>query len=71
MLGRRLGKSCSLPLPLAMASGLFSAAFLAVGGGSVSLTGMPGPPVRRGFSDKSGCNNEPGAKVAGTSVRSL
>jgi hypothetical protein len=33
-----------------MASGLFSAAFLALGGGSISLTGMPGPPAIRGFS---------------------
>ena len=48
--GRRLGKSRSLPLPLAMASSLFSAAFLALGGGSISLTGMPGPPAIRGAS---------------------
>ena len=34
---------------LAMASGLFSAAFLALDGGSISLTGMPGPPVLCGF----------------------
>jgi hypothetical protein len=33
-----------------MASGLFSAAFLALGGGSISLTGMPGPPATGGFS---------------------
>jgi len=46
-LGRGLGKSCSLPLTLAMASGLFSAAFLALDGGSISLTGMPGPPALR------------------------
>ena len=48
-LGRGLGKSCSLPLPLATALGLFSSAFLALEGGSISLTGMPGPPVRRSF----------------------
>jgi hypothetical protein len=48
-LGRGLGKSCSPPLPLAMALGLFSSAFLALDGGSISLTGMPGPPVRRSF----------------------
>jgi len=50
-LGRGLGKSCSPPLPLtlAMALGLFSAAFLALDDGSISLTGMPGPPVRRSF----------------------
>ena len=48
--GRRLGKSGSLPRTLAMASGLFSAAFLALDGGSIGLTGMPGPPALRGFS---------------------
>jgi hypothetical protein len=48
--GRRLGKSRSLPLPLAMASSLLSAAFFALGGGSISLTGMPGPPAIRGSS---------------------
>ena len=48
--GRRLGKSRSLSLPLAMASSLLSAAFLALGGGSISLTGMPGPPAFRGCS---------------------
>jgi hypothetical protein len=48
--GRRLGKGRSLPLPLAMASGLFSAAFLALEGGSISLAGVPGPPVLSGFS---------------------
>ena len=32
----------------AMASGLFSAAFLAPGCGSIALTGMPGPPSLRG-----------------------
>jgi hypothetical protein len=46
-LGRGLGKSCSLPLATAL--GLFSPAFLALDGGSISLTGMPGPPVRRSF----------------------
>jgi len=49
-LWRGLGKSCWLPLALATALGLFSAAFLAVDGGSISLTGMPGPPVLRSFS---------------------
>jgi hypothetical protein len=48
-LGRVLGKSCSPPLPLAMAFGLFSSAFLALDGGSISLTGMPGPPACRSF----------------------
>src|ERR1700677_996837 len=33
-----------------MASGLFSAAVPALDGRSVSLTGVPGPPVPRGFS---------------------
>src|SRR3974390_3858645 len=33
-----------------MAWSLFSAAFLALEGGSISLTGMPGPLVLRGFS---------------------
>jgi hypothetical protein len=46
-LGSGRGKSRSLPL--AMALGLLSSAFLAVDGGSISLTGMPGPPVRRSF----------------------
>jgi hypothetical protein len=46
-LGRGLGKSCSPPL--AMALGLLSSAFLALDGGSISLTGMPGPPVCRSF----------------------
>src|SRR5262245_48603677 len=46
--GRRLGKSGSLPL--AMASGLFSAAFLAVDGSSISLASGPGPPVLGGLS---------------------
>lgn len=46
-LGRGPGKSCSLPLATAL--GLFSSAFLTLEGGSISLTGMPGPPVRRRF----------------------
>jgi hypothetical protein len=46
---RRLGKSRSQPLALTMASSLFSAAFLALDGSSVSLTGVPGPPTLRGF----------------------
>ena len=33
-----------------MASGLFSAAFHALSGGSISLTGTPGPPTLGGFS---------------------
>jgi hypothetical protein len=33
-----------------MASSLFSAAFFALDGGSISLTGMPGPPLLRRFS---------------------
>ena len=33
-----------------MASGLFSASFLALDGSSISLTGVPGPPVLGGFS---------------------
>jgi hypothetical protein len=48
--GRLLGKSCSLPLTLAAALGLLSSAFLALFGGSISLTGMPGPPVSCSFS---------------------
>ena len=47
---RRLGKSRSLPYTLAMASGLFSTAFLAVDGSFISLAGMPGPPAHCGFS---------------------
>ncbi len=47
---RRFRWSCSLPFTLATASGLFSAAFLASLGGSISLTGMPRPPVLGGFS---------------------
>jgi hypothetical protein len=46
-LWRWRGESCSLPQPIATALGLFSPAFLAMAGGSISLTGMPGPPVRR------------------------
>jgi hypothetical protein len=46
---RRLGKSRSLPCTLAMASGLFSTAFLALDGRSISLAGMPGPPALCGF----------------------
>lgn len=46
-LGRGLGKSCSLPFATTL--GLLSSAFLALDGGSISLTGMPGPPVRRSF----------------------
>ncbi len=48
--GRRFRWSCSLPFTLATASGLFPAAFLASLGGSISLTGMPRPPVFGGFS---------------------
>ena len=48
-LGRRLGKSGSLPRTLATASGLLSASFLALNGGPVALTGMPVPPALRGF----------------------
>ncbi len=47
---RRLGKNRSLPYTLAMASGLFSTAFLALDGSSISLAGMPGPPAHCGFS---------------------
>jgi hypothetical protein len=48
--GRRFRWSCSLSFTLATASGLFPAAFLASVGGSISLTGMPRPPVLGGFS---------------------
>src|SRR5579863_1129156 len=47
---RRLGQSWSLLRTLAMASGLFSTAFLASDGRSISLARVPGPPVLRGFS---------------------
>jgi hypothetical protein len=46
---RWLSESDSLPSTLAMASGLFSATFLALDGSSVGLTGMPGPPALGGF----------------------
>jgi len=48
-LGRRLGKSGSLSLTLATALGLLSASFLALDGGPVAFSGIPGPPVLRGF----------------------
>jgi hypothetical protein len=48
-LGRRLGKSGSLSRSLAMALGLLSTSFLALDGGPIALSGMPGPPVLRGF----------------------
>jgi len=48
-LGRRLGKSGSLSRSLAMALGLLSASFLALDGGPIALSGIPGPPVLRGF----------------------
>ena len=47
--GRGFRWSCSLPFTLATASGLFPAAFLASVGGSISLSGMPRPPVLRRF----------------------
>ncbi len=47
--GRRFRKSGSMPLPLTTALGLFPATFLTSVGGSISLTGMPGPPVLGGL----------------------
>ncbi len=49
-LGCLLDKNQSLPRTLATTSGLFSAAFLALGGSSIRLAGAPGPPVLGGFS---------------------
>ena len=66
-----LGKSRSLPYTLAMASGLLSTAFLAVDGSAISLAGMRDRYAALRLLDKSGCNNELGAKGAETSVRNL